>query len=882
MLNISNQFQNELFNDNRDYLCYADITLADGTVLNLENEDIWTDSFSIEDAVSGTSSFDIGAAIINKLTLSINNIYEEYSEYDFTGAVVVPYIGLELSDGRIEKIRKGVFTVDEASYDGSIITLSCLDNMYKLDFAYSESSLSYPATLGEIVRDICFVCGVTLLTTTFFNSSYVVRNRPDDQALTCRQVLSWVAQIACSWVRCDTYGRFRLDWYDLSVFENPGGLNGGVFDEGAPYKSGDTAFGGTFKPWTTGDDFHGGSFKELNSYHHIYSMSAMQICTDDVVITGLKVTESFEETETEKVQSYLFGTEGYVIAIEGNDLIQKGKAEAVARAVGGKVVGMRFRSFDVSALNDPSIEAGDPVIVTDRKQRSYQSYITSATFKAGNYQQIRCSAETPSRNSAQRFSEATRNIVKVRREASRKISDYDKAVQMMNQLAANTFGFYSTNVPQADGSIIAYRHDKPTLAESKTVYKSGIDGFWVTQDFRGSDEATAAAGKWKAGFDSSGNAVLNVLSVIGINFDWAHGGTLTLGGQNNTSGKMRILDASGKQIGSWDKDGISVEKGKIRGPEIDVGGKNNSYGIINVYDENGQLCNQLSSIGMKLYNDGDLTGDIGTTHMNDYPEMKALAFRLKHGQAFMDWGYQEEENGLSIIKFAYYSPAQSKNSVGLHLGDALYTDYNRIYLGSDNNGQYIASNGSEMIFRASESVAFSISSSYKMIVKYGSINLYSDLNMHNNDILNQSDERLKNNIEESEEPALEIINDIQTFSYDWIETGKHEDIDFIAQQIDTVAPGLVHVDGETGVYSINKAGLIPYLVKAVQELTSQVQELKEEIADLKGEKIVSHKKMKRKWKPEKYTDSEKLDFVSKLAKLREPEEAEPVPIVEGQ
>ena len=70
MLNISNQFQNELFNDNRDYLCYADITLADGTVLNLENEDIWTDSFSIEDAVSGTSSFDIGAAIINKLTLS--------------------------------------------------------------------------------------------------------------------------------------------------------------------------------------------------------------------------------------------------------------------------------------------------------------------------------------------------------------------------------------------------------------------------------------------------------------------------------------------------------------------------------------------------------------------------------------------------------------------------------------------------------------------------------------------------------------------------------------------------------------------------------------------------------------------------------------------
>ena len=566
MLNTSNQFKNELYNDNRDYLCYADITLTDGTVLNLENEDIWTDSFSIEDAVSGTSSFDIGAAIINKLILSINNIYEIYSAYDFTDAIVMPYVGLKLPDGTVEKIRKGVFTVDEASYDGSLITFSCLDNMYKLDYTYAESNLSYPATLGEIVQDVCYVCGVTLQTTTFFNSSYTVQNRPADQALTCRQVLSWAAQIACCWARFDVYGRLCLGWYDLSVFERNTGLNGGIFDAGNPYQTGDTASGGTFNPWTTGDDFNGGTFKDLSRYHHIYSMSAMQICTDDVVITGLKVTESFEETDTEKVQSFLFGTEGYVIAIEGNDLIQKGRAEVVARAVGGKVVGMRFRPFDVSALNDPSIEAGDPVIVTDRKQRSYQSYITSTTFKAGNYQQVQCSAETPSRNSAQRFSEATRNIVKVRREASRKISDYDKAVQMMNQLAANTFGFYSTNVPQADGSIIAYRHDKPTLAESKTVYKSGIDGFWVTQDFRGSDEATAAAGKWKAGFDSSGNAVLNVLSVIGINFDWAHGGTLTLGGQNNTSGKMRILDASGRQIGSWDAiEGFVAKKGKFSG-----------------------------------------------------------------------------------------------------------------------------------------------------------------------------------------------------------------------------------------------------------------------------------------------------------------------------
>lgn len=556
MLNLSTAFKNELNNDNRDYLCYADITLADGTVLNLENDDIWTGGMKIEDAVSNTSSFDIGAVIINKLTLVINNIYETYSEYDFTDAVVVPYIGLRLPDGTVEKLRKGVYTVDEATYNGSLITLNCLDEMHKLDYPYSESKLLYPATIGEIVQDACYVCGVNLLTTTFFNSSYTVEKRPDGDALTFRQVIAWAAQIACSWARFDTYGRLRFDWYDQSVFETHDGLNGGVFDEAQPYATGDNAHGGTFKPWTAGDSYSGGTFKELTGYHHIYSLSSMNICTDDVVITGLKVTESFEETDTEKVQSFLYGSEGYVLSIEGNDLIQRGSAKEIAQLIGQKVVGLWFRPLDVSALSDPSIEAGDPVYVTDRKSRSYRSFVTSTTFSVGNYQQIQCSAETPSRNSAQRFSEATRNIVLARREASKKISDYDKAVQMLTSLITQSFGVYKTEEKQEDGSVIYYLHNKPTLSASQTIWKMTADAFAVS---------TNGGKTWNAGMDSSGNAVVNVLSAIGINFDWAKGGTLTLGGQNNTNGILKVLDASGKEIGRFGKDGIITEKGTFSG-----------------------------------------------------------------------------------------------------------------------------------------------------------------------------------------------------------------------------------------------------------------------------------------------------------------------------
>lgn len=81
----------------------------------------------------------------------------------------------------------------------------------------------------------------------------------------------------------------------------------------------------------------------------------------------------------------------------------------------------------------------------------------------------------------------------------------------MNELAANTLGFFYTEEAQEDGSVITYRHDKPTLADSKVIYKTGVDGFFLSVD---------GGQTWKAGFDSNGDAVLNILYAIGIQSEW--------------------------------------------------------------------------------------------------------------------------------------------------------------------------------------------------------------------------------------------------------------------------------------------------------------------------------------------------------------------------
>lgn len=210
MQKVSVDFIKELNKDNRNYILSCKIVLSDNTELDIDNTKLWSDSFKIEDAVSNPGKFDIGAVVSNKLTFTLSDIYGEYTEYDFTDAVITNVrVGLELSDGTEEYVKKGVYTVDDTSYNGSLITLECLDNMSKFDVSYKESKLVYPATIGAIVRDACTECSVDLNTFEFPNHTYVVQERPSDEALTFRQVLNWCAQIACCFARCNAEGNWN-------------------------------------------------------------------------------------------------------------------------------------------------------------------------------------------------------------------------------------------------------------------------------------------------------------------------------------------------------------------------------------------------------------------------------------------------------------------------------------------------------------------------------------------------------------------------------------------------------------------------------------------------------------------------------------------------
>lgn len=522
MRDISDRFKNEQNNDNRNYLKYADITLTDGTVINLTNADFWSNGMKFEDSVSDDNTFNIGSANINTLNLSINNFDGKYTDYDFTDATVICYVGIELEpedtsalldttgdkildttgneiivhkNALIEKIRICTMTVIDTPYQNTtIIELECEDNMRKFDRDYSASKMKYPATRKQIIQDACKVCGVTLDTLNFYQDSYQIPARPDDEALTFRQVIAWTCQIGCQYARCDKYGRLTIKWYDTEIADaNRVAIN---------------------------------------------STNGFTPNLDDVVITGVQVTEYLESTSTdEEASSYLYGEEGYVLKISENKLIPQGTGEVVANIIGEKCVGMSFRPFETECLTDIVLEAGDAVLITDRKGNKYKSFLTNVVLQPGSFEQISCNAESAARNSSKTYSLVTQAAVDARKSVWRERTTREQALQEFKDRLDNSTGVYTTVQTQQDGSQIFYLHDKPTLAESKAVWKMTAEAWGVSTD---------GGQTWNGGMTVDGDTIVRILNAVGVNADWINAGAIT------------VTDTDGSIIFSVDMDTKSV------------------------------------------------------------------------------------------------------------------------------------------------------------------------------------------------------------------------------------------------------------------------------------------------------------------------------------
>lgn len=551
MIETSTEYQKAM-SENHFFTARVICTLKDGAKLKFDETNLRADGVKISDAVSSTSNFEIGTAITNQLTLSIYNENDAFSDYDFTNAEMKVWIGLKLESGT-EWLKKGVFIASDPTTTPDVITIKALDNMSKFDKIY-DGELAFPATLQKIIRYCCANCGVLPANSVFDNYQYEVHTNPfqTSENVTYRAIIAYCALLAGCYARCNADGRLELKWYDRNAFDSINGIT-----------------------------------EENSSYWHIHRFSSLSVNTEDILITGIRVTAADSEDETGDIkgETYLCGTEGYVLDISGNPLIEAGRAKEIAEYLATKVVGMKFRAFDASVEGNPAWEAGDAVVLTDRKGNSYYSYITNVSYNIGNYANISCGAEPAERHSADRYEEINKIVSDIKKNAQKELTKYEKFLEQLNSLATNAMGYYETQEKQNDGSTIMYMHDKPDLKDSTVVYKKTIDGFFWSKD---------GGRTWTSGIDKDGNAVLNVIAATGIRGDWIDADSITakqLSVDYKKAVTKEIEDADG-QLKEWSTSYIAQTISTAE-DKITLKNSREIAALMHCYTKNGEFSDTL-------------------------------------------------------------------------------------------------------------------------------------------------------------------------------------------------------------------------------------------------------------------------------------------------
>lgn len=543
MINISNAFREKL-EAGEPVRMIVDITFPDGTKKTI-NEDIMNGDNGFSDCAD-SSSFPIGAVVCKTLTLSINNDREQWKNYNFYNAKVHAYLKV---NGLEEKIDKGTYTITEPEQYSDIITLTALDDMYKANKTYA-SGLKLPQSLINLVRDACETLKIGM-NLTMEHGDIIIRSIPD--SMTFRQLFGYAAMVESSNARIDYAGNLRFLKWDFGKMESDNAATvdaDGFIHFGDANPSIDTDSFVSLPGWTINAEGFlaltsgpGSDVQRLMAYANPPTLSS-----DDIVITGVRLKNGERDNNTDTDYSGMYGEEGYVLELE-NELIDSDQLETVASIIGEQLVGARFRNLEGDLIYEPTVEFGDMVYTYDRLGNKYVTPLTDVSGNVGGLTTVKTQADDPIRGSSNFYSDSTKAIVAARKMVKKETSAREEAMQKLNDMISNASGMYSTDVEQADGSVIRYLHDKKTLGESLNVTKITSDAVGFSTD----------GGKtFPYGVTVDGETITRLLYAEGINADYINAGTLI------------VRDKNGNAIFEADMDTGSVT---LDGSCVTIGGK---------------------------------------------------------------------------------------------------------------------------------------------------------------------------------------------------------------------------------------------------------------------------------------------------------------------
>lgn len=387
-------------------------TMTGGSTLQLTDSDFMMGSVSFTDSMSGMNEIALGAVVTNTFNATLNNNDGKFDSWDWTEIEV--WFGIEVN-GNEEWIKRGKYTIDRPSSIGNTIKIECYDYMDKLNTYYSlVTDITYPLEASRLVYYMCQYCGVDYdfsgTTGWQFDTSFNVGTAfadLNDEATTCRQVLSWILQTMGGYARINpSTGYLECKAWNRSQLSPADEITGGIFNV---WNAVATTEGGSMNPWSVVADSNGGTYFDGGAYA-LEKIKRQTIMIDDITVTGIR---AFTYNTVDEFDFATAGSGGYILAIQDNPLVGSGVGsdkQTIADRVWANVQGLSVRPFNASMFGDPSIEAGDTIVLRDAKDNYYVSIITNLTFSLGNDMRVSCDAETAESNQLQTANPTTSAI----------------------------------------------------------------------------------------------------------------------------------------------------------------------------------------------------------------------------------------------------------------------------------------------------------------------------------------------------------------------------------------------------------------------------------------------------------------------------------------
>jgi len=266
--------------------------------------------------------------------------FEYADSYEFKRKEFKAYKEFKLYDGSWESICYGTFVVTEVNESDTKESVKVVAYDYGLSFANPYvTALDYTSgtvTMLDVLQEVCTACNVTLATTTFPNSDFIVDSNQFDGAPTYGNVVSAVAGMAGS------FAKIRGDDKLYLLFQT-----------------------------TTGITISAGEYEEFEDKRDTQYIT--------IISLGVSNIEGENVEARDEAGIILYG-ENYLKINDNPFAYSQSKRESLITAIYTQCIGFGYSSMVLKNCLYPQLECGDKIAVVNKDGESIETTVLRITY----------------------------------------------------------------------------------------------------------------------------------------------------------------------------------------------------------------------------------------------------------------------------------------------------------------------------------------------------------------------------------------------------------------------------------------------------------------------------------------------------------------------